>query len=59
MRKIRDVLRLAATGMSSRQVGATLSIGATTVLECLQQLKAAGLDWPLPEGRLRGPADHR
>lgn len=49
MRKIREVLRLAAAGMSSREVGASLAIGATTVLECLQRAKAAGLTWPLPD----------
>ena len=43
MRKIREVLRLTAAGLSSRQVGASLSIGATTVLECLQRVKATGL----------------
>ena len=31
MRKIRDVLRLRATGMSKRQVAASLSVSKTTV----------------------------
>ena len=31
MRKIRDVLRLTAAGMSSRNIALSLSIGATTV----------------------------
>ena len=49
MRKIRDVLRLTASGLSSRKVAASLSIGATTVIDCLQRARAAGTVWPLPE----------
>ena len=37
MRKIRDVLRLTAAGMSSRQIALSLSIGATTVVDFLQR----------------------
>jgi DNA-binding CsgD family transcriptional regulator len=33
--KLRDVLRLTAAGMSSRQVAASLTIGATTVIDYL------------------------
>ena len=50
MRKIRDVLRLTASGLSSRKVAASLSIGGTTVIDCLQRARAAGVSWPLPEG---------
>ena len=50
MRKIRDVLRLAAEGMSSRKIAASLSIGATTVVDCLHRARAANVGWPLPEG---------
>ena len=50
MRKIRDVLRLTAYGLSSRRVAASLSIGGTTVIDCLQRARAAGVSWPLPEG---------
>ncbi len=49
MRKIRDVLRLTASGMSSRKVAASLSVGGTTVIDCLQRARAAGVSWPLPE----------
>ena len=49
MRNIRDVLRLAAAGMSSRKIAASLSIGATTVIDCLQRARRAGLAWPLPD----------
>ena len=50
MRKIRDMLRLTAAGMSSRKIAASLSIGGTTVVDGLQRARAAGVDWPLPEG---------
>ena len=35
MRKLRDVLRLTAGGMSSRQEAASLTIGPTTVIDYL------------------------
>jgi len=47
MRKIRDVLRLTAAGMSSRKIAASLVVGATTVIDCLQRARAAGVSWPL------------
>jgi transposase len=31
-------------------VAASLSIGGTTVIDCLQRARAAGVSWPLPEG---------
>ena len=49
MRNIRDVLRLAAAGMSSRKIAASLSIGATTIIDCLKRARRAGLAWPLPD----------
>jgi len=49
MRKIRDVLRLTAGGMSSRQVAASLGIGATTVIDFLGRARRAGIAWPLPD----------
>ena len=49
MRKIRDVLRLKASGMSKRQIAASLSVSSTTVLNCLRRAAAVGQDWPLPD----------
>ena len=46
MRKIRDVLRLRAAGMSNRKIAASLSIGMTAAGDCVRR---AGLGWPLPE----------
>jgi transposase len=49
MRKIRDVLRLRAGGMSKRKIAASLSIGATAAGDCARRARRAGLSWPLPE----------
>jgi len=49
MRNVRDVLRLTAAGMSSRKIAASLSIGASTVIDCLHRARRAGLAWPLPD----------
>ena len=49
MRKIRDVLRLRADGLSKRKIAASLSIGVTTAGEVIWRAKRAGLSWPLPE----------
>src|SRR5580704_19058153 len=49
MRKIRDVLRLRAGGMSKRKIAASLSFGATAAGDCVRRARRAGLSWPLPE----------
>jgi hypothetical protein len=49
MRKIRDVLRLTAAGVSSRKIALSLSIGATTVIDFLQRARSADMSWPLPQ----------
>ena len=48
MRKIRDVLRLRAGGLSKRQIAASLNVGTTSVGEYLRRARRAGLGWPLP-----------
>jgi transposase len=50
MRKILDVLRLSAAGMSKRQIAASLGVSATAAGECIRRARRAGLGWPLPEG---------
>lgn len=35
MRKLRELLRLKAAGLSSRQIGASLGVGGTTVVDYL------------------------
>jgi transposase len=49
MRKIRDVLRLSAGGMSKRKIAASLGVGATAAGECIRRARRAGLGWPLPD----------
>ena len=49
MRKIRDVLRLRADGLSKRKIAASLSIGVRTAGEIIRRVRRAGLSWPLPE----------
>ena len=46
MRKIRDALRLDASGLSRRQIAASLIIGRTAVRTYLDRAHAAGLSWP-------------
>ncbi len=53
MRKIRDVLRLSAAGMSKRQIAASLGVSATAATDCVGRARRAGLGWPLP-GRSDG-----
>jgi transposase len=48
MRKIRDVLRLSAAGLSKRQIAASLGIGPTAAGACLRRAREAGINWPLP-----------
>lgn len=49
MRTIREVLRLKAAGHTSREIAQSLSMGETTVRQCLSRAREAGLVWPLPE----------
>jgi hypothetical protein len=44
MRKIRDVLRLSAGGLSKRKIAASLGLSATAA-----GARRAGLSWPLSE----------
>ena len=43
MRKIRDVLRLSAAGLSKRQIAASLGIGPTAAGACLRRAREAGI----------------
>ena len=49
MRKLREVLRLTAAGLSTRKVGASLGIGGATVVDYLGRARRAGVVWPLPD----------
>ena len=39
-----------ASGLSTRKIAASLSVGQATVVEYLKRADRAGLSWPLPEG---------
>jgi transposase len=49
MRKIREVLRLAALGLSQHQIARSCSIVQSTVHKYLNLARAAQLGWPLPD----------
>jgi transposase len=49
VRKIREVLRLKAAGMSGREIAAATGSALSTVQTCLRRAEAAGLGWPLAE----------
>jgi hypothetical protein len=51
MRKVRDVLRLSAAGLSKRKIAASLGMSATAARDCIWRARRAGLAWPLPANR--------
>lgn len=63
MRKIKELLRLKAAGLSCRQSAAATGLSLGVVSKYLKAAQAAGLSWPLPDelddttlaGRLLGP----
>jgi len=59
MRKIRDVMRLHAEGMSHRSVGLVVGVSPATVGDLLGRVVAAGLTWPLPDGLDDGELEGR
>lgn len=46
MRKIKDVLRLRASGYSTRRISDSLGLGRTSTRNYLQRAAEAGLSWP-------------
>ena len=50
MRKITEVLRLDAQGLSRRQIAMSAGMSRTAVREYLIRAAGAGVSWPLPEG---------
>jgi len=49
MRKITEVLRLDAEGLSQREIAASVGVSKTAVREYLRRANESGLSWPLPE----------
>lgn len=48
MRKLKEVLRLEALGLSQHQIARSCSISQSTVHEYVSAAQAAGVKWPLP-----------
>ena len=48
MRKIRDAMRLRASGFSTRKIAASLGVSQSTASEYVKRLERTGLSWPLP-----------
>jgi hypothetical protein len=64
VRKIREILRLQAAGLSGRQIAAAIGSALSTVPACLRRAEAAGLASPLDEAlteavRIPPDAGHR
>ena len=59
MRKIKEVLRLKAGGMSNRKIARICSISRPTVADYLRRVANAGLCWPLPAGIDDGELERR
>ena len=49
VRKIREVLRLKAAGLSDRKIAAAIGSARSTVQECLRRAREAGIAWPLAQ----------
>lgn len=49
VRKIREVLRLKAAGVSDRQIAAAIGSARSTVQECVRRAREAGIGWPLSD----------
>ena len=47
MRKIREALRLHASGLSTRKIATSLGVGQSTANEYLKRIERAALTWPL------------
>jgi len=50
MRKIRDVLRLSAAGLSKHKIAASLGVSATAAGDCIRRARRAGVGWLVPDG---------
>src|SRR5947209_1033386 len=49
MRKIKEILRLEAAGLSVRQMAASLHLSVGAIAKYLKAAEGAGLSWPLPD----------
>lgn len=47
MRKIKEAMRLHASGLSTRKIAASLGVGHGTATDYMKRVRLAGLAWPL------------
>jgi len=59
MRKIREVLRLGAEGLSDRTIAESVRLPRTTVRRYRRRAREAGVSWPLPKGMLESELEAR
>ena len=59
MRQLRQMLRLAGDGASTREIALTLGVARSTVQENLKRAATAGLSWPLPGELTDDALEHR
>jgi IS30 family transposase len=52
MRHVRDVIRMKAAGMPSREIARRVRAAPSTVRLTIRRFEAAGLTWPLPDAVL-------
>ena len=48
MRKIKEAMRLQASGLSTRKVAASLGVEHSKATDYMKRIRRAGLTWPLP-----------
>ena len=48
MRKIKEAMRLQASGLSTRKIAASLGVGHSTATDYMKRIRLAVLTWPLP-----------
>jgi len=65
MRKIKEVLRLKAAGLTNRQIAQSVHVARSTISEYLRRADLANVAWPMPDGlddvaleNLLFPIDH-
>ncbi|EKD7602480.1 hypothetical protein OSF41_003028 [Listeria monocytogenes] len=59
MRQLRQMLRLAGSGTSSREIAVVLGVARSTVQDNLKRAALAGLTWPLPGELTDDALEHR
>ena len=59
MRQLRQMLRLAGSGTSSREIAVVLGVARSTVQDNLKRAAQAGLTWPLPGELTDDALEHR